>query len=153
MTPDPETAQALIDANAYMTLATADGDGRPWGSPVWFAHDGYSTFYWVSRPEARHSQNLEGRPQLAIVIFDSTVPEGDGQAVYMEAEAELVPGEAQADAMEVFARRSVARGGDVWTIDDVNAPAPHRLYRAIAAKHFLLDAHDQRVHVNPATAA
>ena len=28
----------------------------------------------VSRPEARHSRNLAVRPQLAIVIFDSTVP-------------------------------------------------------------------------------
>src|ERR1700741_1827278 len=101
-TPDPDTARALIDANAYMTLATADRDGRPWASPVWFAHEGYTTFYWVSRPGTRHSQNLDARPQLAIVIFDSTVPEGEGQAVYMEAEAELVPADEQSDAMDVF---------------------------------------------------
>ncbi len=151
--PDPESARALIDANAYMTLATSDGDGRPWASPVWFAHDGYTTFLWVSRPGARHSQNLEGRPQLAIVIFDSTVPEGEGQAVYMEAEAELVPPEEQADAMDVFVRRSVARGGEVWTVEDVTAPAPHRLYRATASAHYLLDTHDRRVPVNPAAAA
>ena len=100
-TPDPDAARALIDANAYMTLATADRDGRPWASPVWFAHDGYTTFYWVSRPGPRHSRNLEVRPQLAIVIFDSTVPECEGQAVYMEAEAERVATTEQAHAMEV----------------------------------------------------
>jgi len=29
----------MIDANLYLVLATADGTGRPWRSPVYFAHD------------------------------------------------------------------------------------------------------------------
>ena len=75
----------IIDANRYMTLATAAGDGRPWPAPVWYAHQGYSDFLWVSRPDTRHSRNLAGRPELAIVIFDSTIPAGGAQAVYVEA--------------------------------------------------------------------
>ena len=109
-------ARDIIDANAYMTL--------------------------VSRPEARHSRNLAVRPQLAIVIFDSTVPEGQGQAVYIEAEAEQVD-----DGIEVFSRRSQARGAGPWTISDVTAPAALRLYRAIASAHFLLGDDDRRVRV------
>jgi hypothetical protein len=31
-------AKEIIDANRYMTLATADAQGTPWASPVWFAH-------------------------------------------------------------------------------------------------------------------
>jgi hypothetical protein len=35
------SAAALVDLilrqTAYMTLATGDGDGLPWASPVWFA--------------------------------------------------------------------------------------------------------------------
>jgi nitroimidazol reductase NimA-like FMN-containing flavoprotein (pyridoxamine 5'-phosphate oxidase superfamily) len=70
---DPELVlRAVVDANAYMTLATADADGRPWASPVWFAHEGYGEFFWVSRPDTRHSRNLVTRPSVAIVIFDST---------------------------------------------------------------------------------
>jgi hypothetical protein len=34
------TARGIIDANLYLVLATADGTGRPWSSPVYFAHDG-----------------------------------------------------------------------------------------------------------------
>ena len=65
--PDPKlVARGVIDANAYMTLATADGDGRPWASPVWFAHHGYTNSYWVSRPDARHSRNLAIRPHLVV---------------------------------------------------------------------------------------
>jgi len=63
MTADDESdlvgqARQIIDANSYIVLATANGDGRPWATPVWFAHDGYRDFYWISRPGARHSGNL-----------------------------------------------------------------------------------------------
>jgi len=36
--------RAIIDTNRYMVLATADQDGRPWASPVFFAADGYRDF-------------------------------------------------------------------------------------------------------------
>ena len=29
-----EAARGIIDANRYMTLATADAEGEPWASPV-----------------------------------------------------------------------------------------------------------------------
>jgi nitroimidazol reductase NimA-like FMN-containing flavoprotein (pyridoxamine 5'-phosphate oxidase superfamily) len=59
-------ARRVIDSHVYMTLATADEDGRPWASPVWFAHDGPSRFIWVSKREARHSRNLAVRPAARI---------------------------------------------------------------------------------------
>ena len=31
--------RAIVDANRYTTIATADEDGRPWASPVWFAQE------------------------------------------------------------------------------------------------------------------
>src|SRR5258708_5051024 len=61
-------AGAMIDASLYLVLATADGTGRPWSSPVYFAHDGYAEFLWVSAPEAEHSRNIAARPQVGIVI-------------------------------------------------------------------------------------
>jgi nitroimidazol reductase NimA-like FMN-containing flavoprotein (pyridoxamine 5'-phosphate oxidase superfamily) len=142
-------ARRIVDANRYMTLATADSDGNPWASPVWYAHEGYTDFLWVSRPEARHSRNLASHPGLAIVIFDSTVPAGAGQAVYVEAVAEELDGAERARAIEVFSRRSQAHGAGEWREADVVAPAPHRLYRARASEHFVLDPHDQRIPVRP----
>ena len=55
--------------------------------------------------ETRHSRNLAVRPQLSIVIFDSTAPIGTGEGVYMDAVAEQI---AEPAAVEVFSRRSVA---------------------------------------------
>ena len=83
-------ARSIIDTNLYMVLATADEAGRPWASPVYFANAGYAEFFWVSSPDATHSRNIAMRPQISIVIFDSQVPIGTGQAVYMPAVAEEV---------------------------------------------------------------
>ena len=79
MTPDDartEQARTIVDANQYMVLGTADASGTPWASPVWFAHHDYREFVWVSSPEVRHSRNIAERPQIGIVIFDSSVPIG-----------------------------------------------------------------------------
>ncbi|HWC41838.1 MAG TPA: pyridoxamine 5'-phosphate oxidase family protein [Actinomycetota bacterium] len=145
---DPAAAaREIIDANRYMTLATADGDGRPWASPVWYAHDGYTDLYWVSRPGARHSRNLAVRPEVGIVIFDSTVPAGNGQAVYVEALAGELDGADREEGIAIFSRRAEAGDAGVWGVADVTAPAALRLYRARASAHFILDAHDQRLTV------
>jgi nitroimidazol reductase NimA-like FMN-containing flavoprotein (pyridoxamine 5'-phosphate oxidase superfamily) len=134
-------ARSIIDSNRYMTLATADGDGVPWGSPVWYAPVEYREFLWVSSLETRHSRNLAVRPQLAIVIFDSHEA-GGWKAVYMSAVAEQL---ADVDeAIEIFSRRGEAQGLRRWTREDVLPPARHRLFRATATEQFVLDPHDQR---------
>jgi uncharacterized protein YhbP (UPF0306 family) len=138
--PDREAvARGFIDGNLYMTLATADAAGRPWASPVYYAFTGYDELLWVSRPEATHSRNLAERSELGIVIFDSTVPIGTGQGVYMEAVAEQVPASEVKLAIEVFSRRSQEHGGQAWSRKDVEPPARLRLYRARVSAHSLLE--------------
>lgn len=139
------TARALVDAGRYMTIATADADGRPWATPVWFAHRGYREFIWVSYADARHSCNLAARSEVGIVIFDSTVAPNSGQAVYLEATAEQLDGLAAEQAIAVFAERSVEQGLGAWTIADVSAPGRLRPYRAIASARYVLGARDERI--------
>jgi pyridoxamine 5'-phosphate oxidase-like protein len=140
-------AKAIIDANLYMVLGTADEAGRPWVSPVYYAPAAYSEFFWVSSPEAKHSRNLAGRPELSIVIFDSRVPIDTGQGVYMSAVAEEPSSADSERGIDVFSRRSEAHGGRPWTLEDVRSPARLRLYRALASEHFVLGPHDERVPV------
>ena len=132
-------ARGIIDANLYMVLGTADETGRPWVSPVYYAAAGYSEFYWVSSPEARHSRNLAARSELSIVIFDSQVPISTGQAVYISAVAEEMTGPELERGIEVFSRSSLAHGGREWTPVDVRPPALLLLYRATASEHWVLD--------------
>ena len=141
-------AKAIVDSNRYMTLATADENGVPWASPVWFASADYSAFFWVSAPGARHSRNLAARPQVGIVIFDSQVPGGAGQAVYMSATAKEVAGTDIDEGIEIFSRESEEQGLPVWTSDQVRSPARHRLYRAVASEHFVLSPRDERLAVS-----
>jgi nitroimidazol reductase NimA-like FMN-containing flavoprotein (pyridoxamine 5'-phosphate oxidase superfamily) len=141
-------SKAIIEANLYMVLGTADRDGRPWVTPVYYAPASPREFLWVSRPEAIHSRNLRDRRDVSIVIFDSSVPIGTGRGVYMSGVAEELSGDASEEAIEAFSRRSVAHEGREWTAADVRPPARLRLYRATAAEQFVLDEHDERVPVS-----
>jgi nitroimidazol reductase NimA-like FMN-containing flavoprotein (pyridoxamine 5'-phosphate oxidase superfamily) len=132
------TARQVIDASQYLVLATADQHGVPWASPVWYAHASYREFFWVSHPQARHSRNIETRAQVSIVIFDSSVRPGAAQAVYISAAAELTTGSELRRSIEIYSRRSQEQGLAEWTINDVQAPADHRLYRAVAGEQSVL---------------
>jgi pyridoxine/pyridoxamine 5'-phosphate oxidase len=141
-------ARRIIDAHVYMTLATADAQGRPWASPVWFAHEDHTRFVWVSRPERRHSRNLAARPHAGIVIFDSTPqPQGVPEAVYVDAEAEQVTEADEERCVEIFSRRSETLGWPGVTVEDVRPPAALRVYRATAFALFVLDENDDRIAV------
>jgi uncharacterized protein YhbP (UPF0306 family) len=142
-----ERGRAIVDANLYMVLGTADAEGRPWASPVYFAPDGYRAFYWVSKPERTHSRNVELRPEISIVIFDSSVPISTGEGVYMTAVAQQLMGDERESGIAVFSRRSILHGGDKWTLRDVEPPAELRLYRATAVEQFVLSRDDNRIPV------
>jgi nitroimidazol reductase NimA-like FMN-containing flavoprotein (pyridoxamine 5'-phosphate oxidase superfamily) len=133
-----QVVRDIIEANRYLVLATADATGRPWTSPVYFAHIGIVEFYWVSAPDVTHSRNVEVRPEVSIVVLDSQAAIGTGQGVYMSGTAKLLEGGETARGIEAFSRRSVADGGEEWAGEDVRPGAGLRLYRAIADAHWIL---------------
>ncbi|PTM99471.1 pyridoxamine 5'-phosphate oxidase family protein [Streptomyces sp. VMFN-G11Ma] len=143
--------RGIVEAAQYMVLATADAEGRPWSSPVYFAHVQCREFVWASSPEARHSRNIAVRPEVGICVFDSSAPIGTGQGVYMSAVAEEVEAQDAAErALEVFSRRSLQHGGRVWTLDDVRGDTGIRLYRAVAEDHSILAKDGRPDHRIPA---
>lgn len=92
-----------------------------------------------SSVDARHSRNIAARPQVSIVIFDSQVPIGTGQGVYLAAVAEELSGTVLDRVIEIYLRRSQAYEAAEWTADDVRIPAVHRLHRATVSDHWMLD--------------
>jgi hypothetical protein len=136
---DPaDIARAVLDANSFMTLSTADADGVPWASPVWFATEDYRELFWVSAPDARHSRNLAVRPQLSIVVFDSTVRPLETQAVYMSGTGGLVTDDV-AGGIATFSRAAVRSGLGDWGAERVSGDARLRLYRATVTEHYIMD--------------
>jgi hypothetical protein len=118
----------VIDANHYLTLATRDADGRPRLSPVYYTAARYTDFYWISSPQAHHSRNLTERPDVEIVIFNSTASVGEGQAVYLAATARAIRDDGlEAVCPEAFRTTAGARR---FEPDELRDGAPLRLYVA-----------------------
>ena len=147
MTDFSDMARGIIESNRYMVLGTADEDGVPWVTPVWFAQSDYRRFIWVSSPDRRHSRNVRACPEVSIVIFDSHAPINTGQGVYMSAFAEQLTGDELDRGITIFSRRSQEHGAGEWTPADVTPPARLRLYRATASEIFVLGARDERIPV------
>ena len=147
-------ARAIIDSIVYMVLGTSDESGRPWTSPVYFAAENYREFYWMSSPEVTHSRNILVRPGVSIVIFDSRVPVGMGQAVYMSGVAQELTGSELERGIQIYNGRfqnPAERGVRIIQPEHVRAPALYRLYRASVQDHWILDttnAPDHRISVN-----
>jgi hypothetical protein len=146
-----DIARTVLDTNSYLTLATADAAGVPWAAPVWFAHEGYRELFWVSAPDSRHSVNLAARPELSMVVFDSTAPPNEGQAVYLVATGAEQTEPADIDrGIATFSRLSVERGIGEWDAGRVTGDARLRLYRAVVSELYILDpdaAIDNRIAV------
>jgi hypothetical protein len=145
-------ARVIIDSIMYMVLGTADETGRPWVSPVYFAAERYREFFWISSPDVTHSRNIVVRPQVSIVIFDSRVPVGTGQAVYISAVAEELTGIDFDRGVTLYNGRfpnPVEHGVRTIKSEDLQAPAPYRLYRATASEHWVLDPSGHPDHRTP----
>ena len=98
MTDLAEMARRQLAANEFMVLGTVDPSGRPRLSPVWFSMVDHRDVYWLSNPGSHHSRNIEERPDVAIVVYDSVSDPETGQAVYLEATAERVADDELEDA-------------------------------------------------------
>jgi uncharacterized pyridoxamine 5'-phosphate oxidase family protein len=129
-----DMARRVLEANRYMVLGTVEDDGAPRLSPVYFTPARYRDLYWVSSPDARHSHNLRARPDVQIVVFDSSLPPNQGEAVYLTASAREVPAEEVPDLVdEAFDPET--RGGRRFGPDELTGDADLRLYVATATSY------------------
>jgi hypothetical protein len=106
----------------------------------------------MSSPEALHSRNILVRPEVSIVIFDSRIPVGMGQAVYMSAVAEELTGTEFDRGLGIYNGRfsnPAEHGVRIINPEDVQAPGLYRLYRAIAHEHWILDPAGHPDHRTP----
>jgi len=72
------------------------------------------------------------------VIFDSSAQPSAAQAVYISGAAKVATGAGPERYMQIYSRRSREQGLPERAPSDVQAPAHHRLYRAVAAEQFVL---------------
>lgn len=85
-----DTAVSILKKIHYINIATVCEDGSPWNTPVSASYDDELSFFWGSSPENTHSNNILRDSRVFITIYDSTAPEGMGEAVYMSGKAKEV---------------------------------------------------------------
>ncbi len=133
---DRSGVDRVLTANRYLVLGTADEDGQPWVSPVFFAPLDANRLCWVSSPDSRHSRNIAHRTAVAITVFDSTVDVGKAAAAYFDAHAApATPDEVDAalDSLNSRLPRDKRLSGD-----DLQPRGPLVVYRADLQRSYVL---------------
>lgn len=127
-----QRTKEIISKILYITIATASKDGSPWNSPVYSAYDEEYNFFWISSPEAQHSKNIKENNRVFLVIYDSTIAEGTGEGVYIQAKAyELTDEEEITHALQYhYGRKEKSPRPAI----DFLGNQPRRIYKAVPEK-------------------
>ncbi len=128
-------AKQITKENRFITLATSSKTGVPWISPVFYSFDDDYNLYWVSNKNSRHSQLIRENPCVAIVIYNSTKGEGEGDAVYIEASVVELSEEAEIEkAIQVYDQRASKEELRIKNPSNVLGSKVWRVYKAIPTK-------------------
>lgn len=125
----------IISKIIYITIATVSEDGKPWNTPVYSAFDENYNFFWASWKENEHSKNIRNNPDVFLVIYDSTVPAGTGEGVYIKAKAyELNDSKEIEHAVKYLYRR---KSKTPRKVEEFLESYPRRVYKAVPEKLWL----------------
>jgi len=122
----PTEFQSLLRQMPYVTVATTCLDGTPWNSPVVGYFDSHLNLYWSSDTLSQHSRNIATQPVIFVVLYDSSLPLGEGVGLYLRMEAKELTGEAETErATKIYLDRYGEDGHDPFIGD-----CPRRIYKA-----------------------
>ncbi len=127
-------SKSLIENSHHMVVATADTEGKPWVSPVFYMYDESFTLYWVSDKSALHSKNIRSNPRIAISIFGPAPPENKSKiyGVYIDAEAVELTDEVDISrAAKIIQQRVQPDKFMIKSLSDVTGNAAWRIYKAV----------------------
>lgn len=132
-----QRAKNIISKILYITIASSTKDGMPWNSPVYSAFDENYNFFWASDQNGQHSKNIAENENVFIVIYDSTVPEGTGEGVYVKAKAHKIENEKEIQhALECLDGRV---GKKSHSPSEFLGDMPRRVYKAVPEKFWVND--------------
>lgn len=120
----------LLENSKTMVVATADLNGKPWISPVFFSYDDEHNLYWISDKNARHSKNINSRPEVGIVIIGKIPSEAYPDAVYVDGlAAELAIDSEINKGIAAMSRRAQDEKFIIHSSADITGSASWRLYK------------------------
>lgn len=135
-----ERGATIIDVIPYLSIATVCDDGTPWNTAVYAAFDDDLNFYWKSWVENIHSRNVIARPDVFIIIYDSRVPAGEGEGVFIKAQARALMEEDASEiekACGVYALRTGGESSGGYT--KFLHGQPRRIFKATPTQMWMND--------------
>lgn len=145
-----ERANEILQQVKYATIASVTPEGKAWNTPVAHDMDENRNIYWFSDKDNEHSKNIHNNPNVFVVIYDSTAPDGEGEGVYIEAFAEeLINEEHISNALRI-------NPGNTKKASDFLGENIRRCYKATPQRIWINDAEekdgvfirDYRVEIN-----
>ena len=117
----------LVSTTPYVTLATTCLDGKPWNTPVVGFFDEDCILYWASWTKSQHSLNIACEPHIFVVVYDTSLPLGQGAALYLRMHARMLHDEDEVSAaMLIYTDRFGEDGSHAAFLGE----CPRRLYKA-----------------------
>lgn len=127
-----EKAKQILEDNIYCVVASSSKDGEPWISPVFYGYDEDYNIYWISDKDAKHSELIRNNPQVSIAIFNSQLPEGKADCVYLQAKVEEINDSVTAEkAFKIRDERANVEEFKVKNVEEVTGNGQWRVYKAI----------------------
>jgi uncharacterized protein YhbP (UPF0306 family) len=63
------TVSAFLGQQTTLTLATANDEGEPWATPLFYLVDDALSLFWLSSPDSEHSRNLKANSSAAVTVY------------------------------------------------------------------------------------
>ncbi len=121
-----ELIREYVKNGRMMQIATANGD-QPWSCIVYYASDTDLNLYWISKPDTRHSREIQINSKVAGSIpikFDDLIVVG----VQLEGDAKLVDDNSEIKEKVKLYSDKFNRGNS-WCEDFIAGKNEHKLYR------------------------
>jgi len=142
---DTSSALAILNNVIYATVATTASDGSPWAAPQFVAYNPKAKqLYWCASRNSQHAQNILANHQVFIVVYDSSVGPGEGNGVYIRAQAQEVgdPEDLAHAMIQLIARH---QGVPYWSLESIQAPnSPVAVFAATIEQAWVND--DRQEH-------
>lgn len=126
----PSNLHDILAKVSYATIASTCADGHPWNTPVYACFDDDLAMYWVSHTDSQHSKNIASEPRIFVVVYDSTVPEGEGLGIYFKMKAKLLTSAADIRRAKKIYDTSFFKH-DFSEHDQFLADCPQGFYKAV----------------------
>ena len=101
-------------------------------------HDNHFNFYFGTHKGSQKAINIQTNPNVFLAIYDSTVPAGSGEGVYIQAKAKAIT-----DDEEIKESHKLLWDGcheiPYWNLQDFIEPSPLVLFKVTPEKVWMND--------------